>query len=458
MLLPIATYAEAVAYLESLVDFEKLGFRRHFAETVSLDSIRALLDRLGNPQHGLPCVHIAGTKGKGSVAALVDSVLRAAGYRTGLFTSPHLVSFRERLRADGRMASEAEITDLVRQVSPAIEALRVEGQLNPSTFFEAYTAMAYLWFRGRGTDLAVMEAGLGGRLDATNTCEPIACAITTLGLDHTEILGDTIEQIAREKAGILKPGIPAVYAPQQPAAEAVLAAVAQAVGASLRPAPAVVGTEPPTRLAVPDSAEEWPRPYQRVTVQMAAGPLTVDLPLLGAHQAGNLAVALGLVELLREAGYRITDEAVGAGVAATRWPGRLQIVRARPWIILDAAHNGPAARAVAKALPGMVEYDRLVAIIGLSAEKDAFRFCAALAPLVDVALLTQAGLSRALPAADLQRRTLGFWCASERHPTTAGAVARALEWAGPRDCILVTGSFYVVGEAMAALAMTSEEE
>lgn len=455
---PITTYADAVAYLESLVDFEKLGFRRHFADTVSLDSIRGLLDRLDNPQRGLRCVHIAGTKGKGSVAALVESIIRAAGYRTGLFTSPHLVSFRERLRADGRMATEAEITDLVGQVRPAIEDLRVEGRLNPSTFFEAYTAMAYLWFRARGTDLAVMETGLGGRLDATNTCEPLVCAITTLGLDHTEILGDTLEQIAREKAGILKPGVPAIYAPQEPAAETVLREVAEAAGAPLYPATEVIGVTPPARLRVPPAGEALPRPCQQVTLRMSRGTLTADLPLPGAHQAGNLAVALGVVELLREDGYTITDEHIRTGVAGTHWPGRLQIVQARPWVILDAAHNGAAAQALAGALPGMVEYERLITVLGLSAEKDAFRFCAALAPLVDVALMTQARLSRALPAKDLQRLTLGFWRASERHEGTAEALTRALELAGPRDCILVTGSFYVVGEAMEALGMTGEEE
>jgi dihydrofolate synthase/folylpolyglutamate synthase len=440
------------------VDFEKLGFRRHFADTVSLDSVRALLERLGNPQRGLRCVHIAGTKGKGSVAALVESIIRAAGYRTGLFTSPHLVSFRERLRADGRMATEAEITDLVRQVRPAIEDLRAEGKLNPSTFFEAYTAMAYLWFRARGTDLAVMETGLGGRLDATNTCEPIACAITTLGLDHTEILGDTIEQIAREKAGILKPGVPAVCAPQEPAAEAVLHEVAAAVGAPLRPAPGVLEVVPPPRLPVPEGVGETPHPSQQVTVRLPCGPVTAALPLLGEHQARNLAVALGLVELLRGAGYAVTDEHIRHGVSRTRWPGRLQIAGTRPWVILDAAHNEPAAKALATALPGMVEHERLIAVLGLSAEKDAVGFCAALAPLVDVALLTQAGLSRALPAEDLQRLTLGFWRISERHPGTVEALARARELAGPRDCILVTGSFYIVGEAMAALGIAAEEE
>ncbi|MEN6546248.1 MAG: Mur ligase family protein, partial [Armatimonadia bacterium] len=210
-------YSEAVAYLESLVDFERLGFRRHFAETVNLDTIWRLLELLGNPQRGLDCVHIAGTKGKGSTAAILESVLREAGLVTGLFTSPHLVSFRERIRIAGEMATEEEIAWAVGEVQGPIEAMRAEGKLNPSTFFEAYTAMAYLLFRRRGVQVAVMETGLGGRLDATNTCEPVACAITTLGLDHTEILGHTIEEIAREKAGIMKAGVPVVCAPQEEA-------------------------------------------------------------------------------------------------------------------------------------------------------------------------------------------------------------------------------------------------
>ena len=292
------TYADAVAYLESLVDFERLGFRRHFADTVSLDSIRALLGLLGNPQHGLACVHIAGTKGKGSTAAILESILTAAGLRVGLFSSPHLVSFRERIRIAGEMVSEADIAWAVEQVQPGIERLRAESQLNPSTFFEAYTAMAYLLFRRDGVDLAIMETGLGGRLDATNTCEPIACAITTLGLDHTEILGDTIEQIAREKAGIIKPGVPVVTAPQEPAAMAVLQQVAQAVGAR--------------------------------AFQPAAVPEGLRLSLFGDHQRVNLSVALGLVDVLREQGYTISDEAVRTGCRSVRWPGRLQIVGERP--------------------------------------------------------------------------------------------------------------------------------
>jgi dihydrofolate synthase / folylpolyglutamate synthase len=431
------TYAEAVTYLESLVDFERLGFRRHFADTVNLDSIRALLELLDNPQHGLPCVHIAGTKGKGSTAAILESISAAAGLQVGLFSSPHLVSFRERIRIGQQMVSEEEMAWAVAQVCPAIERLREEGKLNPSTFFEAYTAMAYLLFRKHGVDLAIMEVGLGGRLDATNTCEPVACAITTLGLDHTEILGETIEQIAREKAGIMKPGVPCVTAPQDPAAMAVLQEVAQAVGARL---------EGPNGRAV--CGHPTPEPE---TGDTAAGVRPLQLALFGEHQRTNLAVALGLVDLLREQGYGISEEAVRQGCREVRWPGRLQIVGEKPWIVLDVAHNEAAARALVAALPQMIRYHRLIAVLGLSAEKDARAFCRVLAPLVDVAVLTRAQIERALPADELANLTAGMWRQSEIEPDARAAVRRAGELARPQDCILITGSFYVVGEVMEVL-------
>jgi len=431
------TYADAVAYLESLVDFERLGFRRHFADTVSLDSIRALLDLLGNPQRGLPCVHIAGTKGKGSTAAILESILTAAGMRVGLFSSPHLVSFRERIRIGGEMVREADIKWAVEQVRPAIEHLREEGKLNPSTFFEAYTAMAYLLFRKHGVDLAIMETGLGGRLDATNTCEPIACAITTLGLDHTEILGDTIEQIAREKAGIIKPGVPCVTAPQEPAAMAVLQEVADAVGAPL---------EGPHSRAVCG----YPAPGPE-TGDTTAGVRPLQLSLFGDHQRLNLSVALGLVNILREQGYTIADDAIAEGCRSVHWPGRLQVVGERPWLVLDVAHNEAAAKALAAALPRMLKYERLIAVLGLSAEKDAAAFCRTLAPLVDVAILTQAKIERALPVDQLAAASEGMWRESLVAPDVATALRLAREQSREGDCILITGSFYVVGEAMELL-------
>ncbi|MEI6501154.1 MAG: folylpolyglutamate synthase/dihydrofolate synthase family protein [Armatimonadota bacterium] len=431
------TYPEAVSYLEALVDFERLGFRRHFADTVNLDSISALLEALGNPQHGLPCVHIAGTKGKGSVAGMIESVLRAAGHHTGLFTSPHLVSFRERIRLGGEMVTEAQIAWAVEQVRGPIEQLRETKGLNPSTFFEAYTAMSYLLFRETGVQIAVMETGLGGRLDSTNTCEPVVCAITTLGLDHTEVLGDTLQQIAREKAGILKPGVPAVSAPQARAAEAVLREVAETVGVPLRSAP-------PTHRG--DSARE-------VVVTLASGPLALELPLAGEHQVTNLSVAMGLVELLRGQGYAISDAAIVRGVGAVCLAGRLQVVSEKPWVVLDVAHNEPAAKALAATLPCMLNYDRVIAVLGLSAEKNAVAFCRELAPLVDLAILTRAQIERALPTEDLVRASEGMWKASMVAANVAEALEIARREAGEDDCILVTGSFYVVGEAMQLMGL-----
>lgn len=450
-------YKEAVAYLESLVDFEKLGFRRHFADTVSLNTIRAMLAAAGDPQLHFPCVHIAGTKGKGSVAALVESVVRTAGYCTGLFTSPHLVSFRERIRTGGVMVSEAEIATLVGQVRPIIDTLRAAEKLNPSTFFEAYTLMAFLHFARQAVDLAVIETGLGGRLDATNTCRPAVCAITTLGMDHTEILGDTLPLIAREKAGILKPGVPAVHAPQPPEALAVLQDVAAAVGAPLCSAPPIIEVTQPPPLAVPSAGAAMPRALQEVTVGQARGALTVRLPLPGAHQAVNAAVALGIIDLLNNLGWDIPEKAVIAGMESTRWPGRLEIVDARPWIVLDVAHNPPAAAAVAGALPQLIEYERLFVIIGASAEKDIRGLCAPLAGLCHTAILTRAAISRSLPTHELQQQTADLWPACHIAEDVAEALQTARKLATTRDCILVTGSFYIVGEAMDVLGVAGDD-
>jgi dihydrofolate synthase/folylpolyglutamate synthase len=340
------------------------------------------------------------------------------------------------------MATEEQIAWAVDQVRGPIEQMRGEGKLSPSTFFEAYTAMAYLLFRRQKVDLAVMETGLGGRLDSTNTCEPVACAITTLGLDHTEILGNTLEQIAREKAGIIKAGVPVISAPQARAAAAVLHESAETVGAPLRE-PVPVTTSPAT-----GGAGVLPAASQALTVQLSTGALDLQLPLAGEHQLTNLSVALGLVEALREQGYDLPDAAIAAGIRGVCLPGRMQIVAEKPWVIYDVAHNEPAAKAVAATLPCLVKYDRLIAVLGLSAEKDALAFCRELAPLVDVAILTRAKIERALPAEDLVRVSGELWKRVIVAADVPEAMALARREAGEGDCILVTGSFYVVGEVM----------
>ncbi|MFO7946990.1 MAG: folylpolyglutamate synthase/dihydrofolate synthase family protein [Armatimonadota bacterium] len=439
-------YSEAIEFLNSLVDYEKLGFRREFGQKVNLDSMTFLAESLGNPQDDLRMVHIAGTKGKGSVAALVEAITRAAGYKTGLFTSPHLVSPRERIRVNGSPLSRDEMIHLVEQVRPTVARMREDKKLTSATFFEVYTAMCFIHFARENVDLAVIETGLGGRLDSTNIITPLACAITTLGLDHTKVLGDTIEEIAAEKAGIIKPDIPVVVAPNAPEADVVVTERAKQLNAPVVRPPEVIEVKPPRKIPVPDEAHDSSPPVQQVTLQHDDGAVTYDLSLLGPHQATNFSVAVGIVDVLNDCGYEISREDIATGAADIRWPGRLQIMDARPWIVTDCAHNAQSAAALAEALPPLLEYDRLIVILGISREKDAAAVARALAPITDVAVLTQARIQRAMPVDILKVKTQHEWKRFETTRSVIEAVEGARKTAGPRDCILVTGSFYVVGE------------
>lgn len=305
---------------------ESLG---HFGVDLSLDRMQVLLQRLGQPQAGIPAIHVAGTNGKGSVCAWVSHVLWAAGYRVGRYTSPHLVDWRERIWLNGEYISAADWSQALAQVRDCLQTYP-PGEASP-TQFEALTATAWLYFRQQKVEVAVMEVGLGGRLDATNAgIEPVVTAITSIGWDHWQRLGNSLEQIAAEKAGILKPGIPVVCAPQPPEVMAVIQAKAEQVGSPLR----VV--EP----------LHWSGPQ---TVCWRDQVLT--LPLAGEVQLVNGAVALAVVETLQEQGWRIPDVAVAKGFALTRWPGRLQRVQmGSRQLLLDGAHNLPAAQALRRYL------------------------------------------------------------------------------------------------------------
>ena len=467
----LTTFDQAKDWLHSFVDFERRGFRRHFADVVNLETIRALLEALGNPQERFRSLHLAGTKGKGSTAALCEGALRAAGYRTGLYTSPHLLCMRERIRLNGAPVSEAQLVALVRQVQPIAEALRERHNaparsLNPPTFFEIYTAMAFLAFAEAEVDLAVIETGLGGRLDATNVVQPLVTAITTIGRDHVDILGDTLPQIAREKAGIIKAGVPVALAPQEAEVEAVIRERAAELGAPLRLAPRVRAWGRVRPLEPPGDGErgqgawglgtgeggEIPAPQQTVALQTAEGELRVRLPLPGRHQWDNLAVAWAAVEALGEAGLPVSRQQFARGVAGVRWPGRLEIAGVRPWLVLDCAHNQPSLRALAAALPALLSYRRLILVYGLSADKDVAAATAEIAPLADVVVLTQALVHRALWVDQLARATWSAWRTTPHVTwTVEEALAQARALAGPEDCVCVTGSVFVVSAALQAL-------
>ncbi len=441
-------YEAALAYLDGLVSYEQRGFSRYFVDTLKLDMVRRMAELLGNPQDKLAAVHVAGTKGKGSVAATVESIARAAGYRTGLFTSPHLVSPRERLRINGEMIPRADMAELVETIKPVVEQADADEGLSPPSFFEVYTAMAFSYFGEQNVDLAIFEVGLGGRLDATNIIKPLVCAITTLGLDHTNVLGETIEEIAREKAGIIKPGVPVVVAPNPREATDVIRQQATVQGAEMIPAPEAAIVEVATPLAAPESGEELPRPLQTVAFRTSDGTgWEVSSPLIGKHQAVNVGIAVEVAQALREAGFHDIDAgAVCDGVRDVAWPARLEIVAMRPWVVLDCAHNAESMRALADTLPGLVEYEQLVVVLGLSEDKDAAAIAEIIAPLTDIAVLTQAQIPRAMSVEDLAAATAKYWRECRTASTVGEATATAFELAGPRDCIVITGSFFVLDE------------
>jgi dihydrofolate synthase/folylpolyglutamate synthase len=363
-------YSATIAYLHSLTDYEKTRIERYTPETLDLLRVEQLLAALGDPHARFPAVHIAGTKGKGSTAALVESCLRAAGYRTGFYTSPHLHTFRERIQVAGHKITREEVVALVEKVRPLIE--RIPGV----TTFEAITAIGFLYFARSDVDVAVVEVGLGGRLDATNVLMPEVSAITSLSLDHTYLLGDTLAEIAYEKAGIIKSGIPAISAPQRAEAIKVLETVCRERHAPLTevgrdwdydPGPADFDGQVFTVRFLGDEGSELDGEYW--------------MPLLGRHQLENGASAIAALHALRQRGFRIPNEAVHEGLRDVRWPGRLEILGHEPLVVVDCAHNPYSARVLRRALEEWFPGQRWVLIFGASADKDIAGMLEALLPI-----------------------------------------------------------------------------
>lgn len=437
------TYQETIAYLESLIDYERTPAGAAAARVWNLDRIGAMLRDFGDPHLGLKCVHIAGTKGKGSTAAMTASILSTAGLRTGLYTSPHLVSFRERIRIGGELISEADVISLVESAFPVIESSR-SSDLGPPSFFEAYTLLAFLHFVRKQVDVAVMETGLGGRLDATNIIQPLACAITRIDFDHTQELGDTIAQIAWEKAGIIKPGVPVVSSPQRPEAMEVLQDTCLERHSQL-----IVVDEPGGPQVSVGNANH----HRQILTISTPREIYADIecPLLGPHQAENAAVAVGLVECLEPHGIRMPKQAVRSGIESVRWPGRFEIVSRRPYVILDGAHDAAGAEALARTLETLFPGYRIILVLGAQRDKDAEAMAARLCPLADRVITTASSSPRAVDADELQRMVYQHCRHTAAYAPVSLALREALDQARPTDAIVVTGSLYVVGEAMKAL-------
>jgi dihydrofolate synthase/folylpolyglutamate synthase len=438
-------YQDVLDFIFGYVNYERAPRYAHNALTLNLDRMHALLARLGNPQNRFQSVHIAGTKGKGSTSALVESVLRTAGYRTGLYTSPHLHTFRERIRVAGALIPKQDLADLLARCRPAIEAT------TDVIAFEIITALAFVYFAQREVEWAVLEVGLGGRLDATNVVKPAVCGITSLSYDHVERLGHNLTQIAWEKAGIIKPGAPVVSEPQEPDAMAILRQAAAETGARL----VTVGVD------WTYDVDSFDREAQTFSVRRTADAHVLPdlhIPLLGRHQLANAATAIAMLAELSAQGLAIGDEALREGLAATRWPGRFETLARRPALVVDGAHNADSAHKLRTALRDWFpprSGRRLALIFGSSGDKDITGMLAAfLNNATDRIILTRSGHPRSADPHRLAEQ------AHQINPTVPVGVCRTLDdaldeavaWAGPDDVICVTGSLFVVAQARRAWA------
>ncbi|MHB0936508.1 MAG: bifunctional folylpolyglutamate synthase/dihydrofolate synthase [Armatimonadota bacterium] len=431
------TFSEAKDYLYGLVDYERTPAQAATAAYLNLDRMRELLARAGDPHRELHCVHIAGTKGKGSTAAMTARILRAAGRRVGLYISPHLIDFRERMRIDDELIGEAAFARLMEEVRPIVEAMR-EGGSTP-TFFEVLTLAALWWFARERVDIAVLETGMGGRLDATNVVQPLATGITTLALDHTVELGDTLELIAAEKAGIIKPGVPVVSAPQEPEAAEVIARTAAELGSPLYR----VGEE----IRILPGAE-FLRTRQRFSVAGRLETYDLECPLLGEHQQLNAALAVGLAECLREAGEPVTADAIREGIARVEWPGRLQVLQERPLVLLDGAHDPAAVKALLAALERYFSGRPRTYLLSFLREKDWRMMLRQLAPGARRFILAASASPRSVSPEELAAEAVALGVPYTTAPDIPAALRAALADTPDDEMIVITGSLYAVGEVL----------
>jgi dihydrofolate synthase/folylpolyglutamate synthase len=445
-----AGYQEALDYLYGFINFEHRSLDRYAPENFNLERVHLFLELLGNPQLQFPSVHIAGTKGKGSVAAMCAFSLREAGLRCALYTSPHLQDFRDRIRiltpedSDGRIPEE-KFTQLVERIK------ETSTQIDNLTWYELVTAIAFLHYAQEEVDIAVVEVGLGGRLDATNVLTPLVSVITSLSLDHTYLLGDTLAEIAVEKAGIIKEHVPVISAPQE---EEALKEIEQI--ASEKKAPLTIIGQSWTY----SEGDHWnaiAKYAQGINIQdsppnsIAPSGVSFELGLMGKHQQDNALIAIAALDVVNEAFPSLTIEHVKVGLREVVWPGRMQILASgapHPILLVDCAHNVDSAEKLAKTLENDFEYEHLVLVIGITADKDVKGILEALLPLSDFVILTSSGHPRASSPAELLTlaQEMGYECSAYDSVDESLKAARRLSQAG--DLICVTGSIFVVGDLL----------
>ncbi len=424
--MPIASYVDALTYFYSYAHYNPAD-----VSNWSLERLRSLLARVGDPHKQFPSLLIAGTKGKGSTAAICDSILRQAGYKTGLYTSPHLHSFRERIRIQGQLLPEADVVTLARQLQPHFEA-------TPNlTAFELITAVAFAAFAEARVDAAVLEVGLGGRLDATNAVDPAVAVITPISYDHTQILGETLTLIAREKAGIIRPGALVISAPQPEEAMVMIEEVCQGHQA---------------RLVVVDQDFHW----EVGQTSLEGQAFRVDgrsywLPLIGDHQVVNAVTAIAAIEGFAEkTGLEVSPEAVQAGITNVSWLGRMELLNRRPYLLVDSAMNGDSAEKLVQALEQYFAGRPVTLIFGASNDHPIKDMLAVLLPVASLVLVTASHHPRAEKPEKLVALTNGMGYNAQPVPDVSQALQLALADADPEGLVCVTGSLFLVADAQEA--------
>ncbi len=497
------SYQKAIKYLESFINYERIS-DWGYKESFKLDSFKDFLNTINNPQNNFPSVHIAGSKGKGSTCAFISCILREAGYKIGLYTSPHLVDFRERIRilerkntsAQGHknidcfegQIPKAKLVELVEKFKPAIDKYNRISKYTALSFFEVYTALAFVYFKEEKIDFAVIETGLGGRLDATNVVNSLVCAVTPISYEHTHILGNTLREIAGEKAGIIKSHksppaklarsrqkfwrtqghkLVVVTAPQEKEALDVIKNRCRKVGAKLfevgkdiickkiflgdnfLPAPLTMG-----RFSVVSRHRNTFLYHKKTkngfTVKGRFGEYSgLKTKLLGGHQLMNATVAIGVIEALRLYGLEVGIDAIQKGVSDTFWPGRCEVVPGKPVIVLDGAQNAASAAVLKKAVKESFNYRRLILVLGISNDKDKKGICGQLSGLADEIILTQSNNPRAASADDIEKiiKAQGTRHKIIKTSNVESAMKKAKAMVKNNDLILITGSLFVVGEA-----------
>jgi len=422
-------YGDAINYLYGL---------RESRIKLRLEHTRILLSMLGNPEAKLRFIHVAGTNGKGSVCAMISSILQDSGYRVGLFTSPHLNRFEERISLNGNQIEEEEVVALVRKVKPLTEEMK-NSDLGEPTFFEVVTAMALSYFTEENADFAVLEVGLGGRLDATNVVNPLVSVITNIALDHQHILGNSLEEIAREKAGIIKDGGILVSG-----AEGVALDVIENVCKDRNSELILIGKD--IKYKKLNSSLDW----QEFDLGGIFHYKGLRIHLLGEHQLANASLTVGAIEALKRRGISIGEDSIRSGLRKARWPGRLEIVREKPLVVLDGAHNPAGIEALSRAISDLFEYRELFLIIGISKRKAIPEMIDEISPLADIVIASRFEGNSTEPELIAEE-----FKSNGKEPILKNeipsAINYALSQAAEDDLVLVTGSLFTVAEARRVL-------